>query len=198
MSFNLQETVAHNTELNSDTYVASLDSTKGFDNVWHDGLFSKLYDFGIKGEALNLIMTSYKDLSSYVLVNVTKSQSFPVKQGVRQGGVTSTRYYLLFVDGLLQKLQELGIGCTIGSIRLGNPTLADDLVLIGPNLKSLEKTHNIVFEYSRKRRFLFQPSKCHFVEGRNLKFIHQPSTCFRCSLTIFSHTYQLTEKFMKT
>ena len=90
VSFNLQETVAHNTELNPDTYVASLDSSKAFDNVWHDGLFSKLYDFGIKGKALNLIMTSYKDLSSYVLVNGIKSQTFPVRQGVRQGGVTST------------------------------------------------------------------------------------------------------------
>ena len=163
VSFNLQETVAHNTELNSDTYVASLDSSKAFDNVWHDGLFSKLYDFGTKGKALNLIMASYNNLSSCVLVNGFKSQTFAVKQGVRQGGVTSTWYYLLYVDGLLQKLQESGTGCTIGSIRLGNPTLADDLVLIGPNLKSLEKALNIVYEYSRKWRFLFNPSKCHLI-----------------------------------
>ena len=163
VSFNLQETIAHNTELKSDTYAASLDSSKAFDNVWHDGIFSKLYDFGIKGKALNLIMTSYEDISSYILVNGIKSQPFPVKQGVRQGGVTSTWYYLLFIDGLLQKLQESRTGCTIGSIKLGNPTLADDLVLIGPNLKSLEKALNIVYEYSRKWRFLFNPSKCHLI-----------------------------------
>ena len=163
VSFNLQETVAHNSELNADTYVASLDSSKAFDNVWHDGLFSKLHDFGITGKALNLIMTSYKGLSSYVLVNGIKSQTFPVKQGVRQGGVTSTWYYLLFLDGLLEELQDSGTGCTVGSIKLGNPTLADDLVLIGPNLKSLEKALKIVYEYSRKWRFLFNPSKCHLI-----------------------------------
>ena len=92
VSFNLQETIAHNAELKSDTNAASSDSSKAFENVWHDGLFSKLYDFGIKGKALNLIMTSYENLSSYILVNGIKSQPFPVKQGVRQGGVTSTWY----------------------------------------------------------------------------------------------------------
>ena len=55
VSFHLQETIAHNTELKSGTYVASLDSSKAFDNVWHDGLFSKVYDFGISGKALNLL-----------------------------------------------------------------------------------------------------------------------------------------------
>ena len=49
------------------------------------------------------------------------------------------------------------------SIRLGNPTLADDLVLIGPSLKSLEKALSIVYEYSRKWRFLFNPEKCHLI-----------------------------------
>ena len=106
MSLNLQETIAYNTELNSNTYVASLDSSKAFDHVWHYSLFSKLFDFGITGKALNLIMASYKDLSSYVSVHGVKSQTFAVRQGVRQGGVTLTWYYLLFIDELLQHLQE--------------------------------------------------------------------------------------------
>ena len=114
----MQEKVAHNTELNSDTYVASLDSSKAFDHVWHDGLYSKLHDFGISGKALKLIMASYCDMSSYVLVNGTKSKSFEIKQGIRQGGVTSTWYYLLSIDGLLYELQESGTGCKIGSIIL--------------------------------------------------------------------------------
>ena len=36
------------------------------------------------------------------------------------------------------------------------------------------------------------------VAGRDLKFFRQPPTCFRCPPTIFSKTYHLTEKFMKT
>ena len=108
-------------------------------------------------------MASYKDLSSYVLVNGVKSQTFAVRQGVRQGGVTSTWYYLLFIDELLQNLQESKTGCTIGSLKLGNPALADDLVLLAPNLRSLEKALNTVYEYSSKWRFLFNHSKCHLI-----------------------------------
>ena len=72
-------------------------------------------------------------------------------------------YYLLFIDGLLYELQESGTGCTIGSITLGNPTLADDLILIGPSRRSLEKALSIVYEYSREWRFLFNPAKCHLI-----------------------------------
>ena len=82
-SFNLQGTIAHNIELGSNCYVAFLDAAKAFDNVWHDGLFFfKLFDYGIKGKPLNLIMASYKDMSGYTLVNGVKSATFPAMQGV--------------------------------------------------------------------------------------------------------------------
>ena len=61
-SFNLQETIAHNIELGSNCYVAFLDAAKAFDNVWHDGLFLKLFEYGIKGKPLNLIMASLYSL----------------------------------------------------------------------------------------------------------------------------------------
>ena len=103
--------------------------------------FFKPSDYGIKGKPLiNLIMASYKDMSGYTLVNGVKSATFPVMQGVRQGCITSTWYFLLYIDGLLKKLEESGTGCTIGSLKAGNPTLADDLVLIAPNVKALENT----------------------------------------------------------
>ena len=162
-SFNLQETIAHNTELGSNCYVAFLDAAKAFDNVWHDGLFLKLFEYGIKGKPLNLIMASYKDMSGYTLINGVKSATFPVMQGVRQGCITSTWYFLLYIDGLLKKLEESGTGCTIGSLKLGNPTLADDLVLIAPNVKALEKALKIVHEYSKQWRIIFNMGKCHLV-----------------------------------
>ena len=116
-SFNLQETIAHNVELGSTCYTAFLDAAKAFDNVWHDGLFFKLFEFGIRGKPLNLIMTSYSDMSSYIYINGVKSAIFPIKQGVRQGCVTSTWYFLLYIDGLLKELEDSGTGCTIGSLK---------------------------------------------------------------------------------
>ena len=54
--------------------------------------------------------------------------------------------FTFFIDGLLQKLENSGTGCTIGFIRLGYPVLADDIVLIGPSLKILRKALTIVKE----------------------------------------------------
>ena len=112
---------------------------------------------------MNLIRANYQKLSSYEYANGHKSRVFAVRQGVRQGGVTSTWYNVLFIDGLLQKLENSGTGCTIGFIRLGNPVLADDIVLIGPSLKMLRKALAIVKEYASKWIFLINPDKCHLI-----------------------------------
>ena len=127
-SLNLQESIAHNLELGSECFVVFLDTSKAFDTVWHAGLISKLHDFGIRGIALRIIMNSYEGLSSYVQVNGMKSRPFQNIQGVRQGGVTSTWYYLLYIDDLLRELDSLEGGCNIGSLRTSNPTLADDFL----------------------------------------------------------------------
>lgn len=126
-----------------------------------DHVFLKLFQIGIKGKGLKLIMSSYKDLSSYVLVSGAKSDCFAVKQGARRGGVTSTWFYWLFIDGLRQNLQESGTGYTIESLKVGNPTLADDLTLVCPTIKTFEKALSIVYKYSTKWRFSFNPARCH-------------------------------------
>ena len=96
-------------------------------------------------------MSSYKVPSSYVFVNGAKSYWFAVKQGVRQGGFTSTWSYLLFIEGLLQNLQEYGTGCTIGSLKVGKSTLADNLILVCPGIKTLEKALSIIYDYDMLR-----------------------------------------------
>ena len=164
VSFNLQETISHNTGLNSDTNVASLDSSKAFNHVWHNELFVIFFDFGILGKALNLIRASYSNLSSYVYSNGHKSRVFAIRQGVRQECVTSKWYFLLFYRWLNTKARKLRHRLHYRfHIRLGNPVLADDIVLIGPSLKMLRKALTIVKEYASQWRFLCNPDKCHLI-----------------------------------
>ncbi|MES9883665.1 MAG: reverse transcriptase family protein [Sedimenticola sp.] len=163
VSFNLQETVAHNRELSSDTFAAFLDTSKAFDNVWHYGLFTKLWDFGIRGRILRLLIECYTGLESRVSVNGVTSSVFPVKQGVRQGGVMSTWLYLLYVEDLSEYLQSSQLGSQVGNIRCGNPTLADDIALLCPNISGIEAMLKIAYDYSIKWRFSYNPDKCKLV-----------------------------------
>ena len=159
-SFNLQELIAHTLELGSECFVVFLDTSKAFDTVWHAGLFSKLHDFGIRGKALRIIMNSYEGMSSYVQVNGMKSRPFQVIQGVRQGGVTSTWYYLLYIDDLLRELDSLEGGCTIGSLRTSNPTLADDFLYSSLTKTGAEKGLKVADNHANRWHYTHHPAKC--------------------------------------
>ena len=52
-------------------------------------------------------MELYNGLQSSVSLNRKLSQWFPVKQGVRQGGILSTFLYFVFVNDLLEEIQTL-------------------------------------------------------------------------------------------
>ena len=137
-----------------------LKASKAFDTVWHAGLFSKLHDFGIRGKALRIIMNSYEGMSSYVQVNGMKSSPFQVIQGVRQGGVTSTWYYLLYIDDLLRELDSLEGGCTIGSLRTSNPTLADDFLYSSLTKTGAEKGLKVADNHANRWHYTHHPAKC--------------------------------------
>eukprot|EP00733_Pompholyxophrys_punicea_P000358 Pompholyxophrys_punicea_v1_NODE_95_length_3532_cov_6.599080.p3 type:complete len:129 gc:universal NODE_95_length_3532_cov_6.599080:2771-3157(+) len=68
------------------TYLAFIDMKKAFDMTSHNGLIQKLRAMGIKGRALDFIIALYKSGKLVARGNGgTKSETFPLKRGVRQG-----------------------------------------------------------------------------------------------------------------
>lgn len=100
------------------------------------GLMYKLHKFGVKGRLWTLIDGCHVNTSYSVVSNQLYSDWFPVSQGVRQGEVLSTFLYLVFINDLLQELEEQSIHIGIYDITSSNPTLADDISLIAlsPNV----------------------------------------------------------------
>jgi len=159
-SFNLQETIWHNRELGSDTFVAMMDAASAFDGVWHTGLFLKMLNINIKGKALVWLINTYENMTSAVLVNGVESPSFPVRQGVRQGSVLSSWCYALYINELLDMLCNSNLGTVIGSIPCCSPTLADDLSLVANSILNLKSLLDIVTAYANKWRYKFNQEKC--------------------------------------
>jgi len=158
-AFNLQETILHNIEQNSNVYVAQLDIKGAFDSVWHDALFYKLGMMGIKGKLLRILKSSYKDLKCRIKINGSTSGLIDVKRGVRQGGVTSSFLWLIFINDLLNELTTSKLGACVDDLQCSNPTLADDITLVALSPANLQSMLNIVSRYSSKFKLEISTSK---------------------------------------
>ncbi|XP_033745741.1 uncharacterized protein LOC117331249 [Pecten maximus] len=165
-SFLLQETLYANIEQHSKMYAAFLDIKNAFDTVWHSGLLYKLKQKGIKGKLLTIIRNTYSGLKSTILCNGTTSRWVDMERGLRQGGVLSTLYYLIFIDDLLNELSDSNYGAPLNAIRCGNLTLADDITLLALSPRALQNLLDICQNYSFQWKFKFNATKsCTVVFG---------------------------------
>ena len=100
----------------------------------------------------------YANVSSTIRVNDELTDPFDLglELGLRQGCVLSPVLYSLFIDGLRSELaRHDDIGIEIGLSRIRLLLYADDIVLLAPNEKVLQRMLDIVTEYARKWRFTF-------------------------------------------
>ena len=63
------------------TYTLSLDVQKAFDTVWHDGLWFKLWELGVRGRMWRVIKNMYDITQSAVLLEGEVSEQFNIGQG---------------------------------------------------------------------------------------------------------------------
>ena len=66
-----------------------------------------------------------------------------MSNGVRQGGVLSPVLFSVYVNGLLCKLKDSGIGCHLGCEFVGSVCYADELALLAPSPSALRIMLNI-------------------------------------------------------
>ncbi|CAG2225294.1 unnamed protein product [Mytilus edulis] len=87
------------------------------------------------------------------------SKPFPVQQGVRQGGILSTELYKVYINDVLDQLENSGLGTYIGNIYCGSPTCADDVALIANSPNDLQTMISTVENYSMQEKYSLQPTK---------------------------------------
>ena len=153
LSMTFQECIAHNAERGSKVYACFFDTSKAFDVVWHQGLFTKLFELGVNGKLWRTVLAMYTDMSSFVMANSIPSCPFPVRQSVRQGGVLSPWLYLLYIDGLLKELRAANLGARIGDIYCGVLAQADDVAVLALSPAELQAMINICYNYSLRWRY---------------------------------------------
>ena len=91
------------------------------------------------------------------------SESFHVSNGVRQGGVLSPVLFSVYVDGLLCKLRDSGVGCHLGCKFVGCVCYADDLALLAPSLSALRIMLKICENFARDHGLRYNAAKTQLI-----------------------------------
>ena len=163
--FCLKKTISYYIENGSRVYSSFLDASKAFDRLVHTGLFTKLIDRKIPKIFLDIVITWHDGLMCRVRWNDVYSDWFTVSAGIRQGGVLSPDFYGIYVDELISILRKAGIGCYVCGIFAATLFYADDMAVLAPSVKGLQKMLDICSEYCCIWDIMLNPKKT-----RNLFF----------------------------
>ena len=112
---------------------------EAFDVVWHNYMLRKLYNLGLPPACWNILNDSYAEMSSVVNWDGELSKPFLERQCVRQGGIISPSAYKMFLNPLLNMYSANSLGLQIGSIFLGSPACADDLLFLAGTAIELQE-----------------------------------------------------------
>ena len=169
----ITEVTAEHRDQRLPTYLATLDTQKAFDTVWHASLFRKLFMEGHLDT-----FTIHTSLLQGNTVNVKAagllSRSITLQQGVGQGKVLSVGNYKTHINPELDLLCKTAFGAHIGNIYCGAPTCADDMAMLASNLHDLQAQMYIAETYSEQERFVIHPEKTKIVKlgTNNINILH--------------------------
>jgi hypothetical protein len=106
-----------------------LDAKSAFDVVNPEHLMRRLYHAGISNKIGTLIYSLHCNATSAIKWKGDISTFFDMKHGVRQGGILSADLYKIYVNPLLEKLINTGIGSKVGDIICNTSACADDVTI---------------------------------------------------------------------
>ena len=155
----LKNIVHHYNRGGSSVYCCLLDVSKAFDLVDHEILFSKLIARDLHPAILHCLILWYKDQRFTVCWNGIDSAPFASSNGIQQGSVLSPLLFAIYIDDLLVRLADSGVGCYMDEFFYGAVFYADDLTLLAPCPAALRAMLQCCEKYRCEHGIKFNPDK---------------------------------------
>ena len=137
-----------------------MDLKKAFGRVPRQLLFYKLYKCGVRGKMFRVIKDIYTKNKARVLIGKNLSPEFEIQSGVLQGSKLGPVLFLIFINDLLDKLNESNYGVKIEDLKISSLGFADDIVLTCDSPSKLQSLINICSEWAAQNCMEFQTTKC--------------------------------------
>jgi len=142
------------------TNIAFLDLKTAYDSVPIFNILTKLYHLGIRGKCFDFLSNLYLSSKARAKFLDMLSDEFPIKRGVRQGCPLSPILFNLFINDVLNNCDKYGVNIGNSKCCGGLGLFADDIVLISPSEKKLQKFLNCVLRWANKNEMSFGINKC--------------------------------------
>ena len=113
--------------------LAFLDLSKAYDRVWRTGLWTKIWQMGVRGKLFRAIHSTYTNATFQYMIGKSKSSTHQTNQGIRQGSVLSPLLFImLYTDIVHDSSRNSGIPLktNTGTESMMNQCFVDDTVLI--------------------------------------------------------------------
>jgi len=157
--FALKEIIQYYRQRGSPVFACFLDASKAFDRVNHWTLFKKLMDRGVPMYLVRFLVVWYSTLSFCVRWGHTLSDTFTAMNGLPQGSILSPILFNVYVSDLSTELLRSGVGCYVGDTLVNHLMYADDICLVCPSVKALQRLISICELSGADIDMLFNESK---------------------------------------
>ena len=159
MYFLLKQTASYFVTHGPSVHAVFLDASKAFDRVLHMKLFEKLIQRKVPMCFVRLLKHWYKEQTMHIKWGKHFSEPFHVSNGVRQGGILSPYLFAVYLDDLSNELNNIGAGCYIGEVLLNHLMFADDICVLCPSVRWLQRTLDVCQAYAKSHGSIFNCNK---------------------------------------
>ena len=155
----LRTVINHYVKNGSTVNICALDLSKAFDKVNHFALLQLLMDRHISKNIIGVLLDWF--IRCFVCVRWGGSYSywFCIHAGVRQGGILSPALFAVFMDVLIVRLRQRGLGCKLFDCFYGCLVYADDILLLAHTVTGMQEMLRICDEFAIEFDMKFNSSK---------------------------------------